>query len=1210
MKRTIAWSLALLTVLLLLAFTVSCGDSQNRQIPVYQGMTISSSKQSGTLFGSSTVSPVMDSVTDGNNGNHYGQLKGDHKDRNDTFDEENPFPENSKDENIVEEIKSSLEVVGSANSIYYTMPGQDIYIHIHINNPDSFEIMSFTLNGTKYSSYMFEEGSDMETIILKYNVGNAHGIVEYTIDAIKYVDGTEIKDVLIDGNKTVRAAVKTDDQVSVKLDGLTIGTNSIRFNAGIEDPDQLVAFSEGVLKAVLYDGETLIAEKDLVVGDNAISFEGLNDNTVYQYAIVGYYDNLAGDGFGMQILAIDALYTDAMVLFDNIILTQTSIEFGYLWHESATEGKITSLKLYHGETVTELSTDAKVVGELLSGNTYSLVAEYENGNSTESIAIEFTTGTKAKPEAILSEPTKTKASIGFALDFTDLDAVGRITKIELIRGEDVIIAESLDVRCFENLFSNTEYTVKVTYTYDLNDGVGEQEGSAELKITTDAKTVPAVVIDRINADASEIFGSYTATDDDNALTSFTVSLYKGDTLVKRSNEISFTNLEYYTDYTVRIDYTYDLNDGKEYDIVTLTKEIKTQPYLDITAVKNIGSYAVSEDETIRLEIELANPLRVEVISVIVNGKTYNLTDASTDKKLYLEINNQGQFGGGETTLTLEKFNIISDDGIRFAVTPERNSLGTVFINGKLKVTQIEFVNENFEPIQWAYPEDTVYLMYTIDNPTNYTITYSNATVIQRGDGTCYIAAGSGTGWVEGKIPTLTYSNAYIEKTVSLEDSALFFRLPTDEVHYIRTADDLLHMEDGYYYELANDIDLDGMKWKGGNFSGVFNGKGYAIKNISLLNTVKESVSYLGLFVKGSGVVENLHIQNVSVSKSAFFDTSSTIYCGGIIGSGDAVVLYHCTVDGDSDFDITAPNQTIYLSGMVGHANWVFAENCTNNATIQTSGVASGIVNSMSSPLGYPRKMISGCTNNGAISGMYAGGIMAYCINGRFVDCINNGDITTPYNGECAGVVYTASESYVIGCVNNGTVKGGAVSGVVDFVTVGDVERCTNNGNVIAYPESNSSDAAGIIRYASNGGKVSDCVNNGDISGDYMVAGVNLHVGFGVVVNCLNTGTVTGKYPAGLSFMSEGGSVSDCVNMGMVQGETSEMAGIVLPGHYTATNCFTLNQYNDKDVTCTIEQVNDKNFYTETLGWSEAVWDFSELDVENGKYPKLKYAFYN
>ena len=44
---------------------------------------------------------------------------------------------------------------------------------------------------------------------------------------------------------------------------------------------------------------------------------------------------------------------------------------------------------------------------------------------------------------------------------------------------------------------------------------------------------------------------------------------------------------------------------------------------------------------------------------------------------------------------------------------------------------------------------------------------------------------------------------------------------------------------------------------------------------------------------------------------------------------------------------------------------------------------------------------------------------------------------------------------------------------------------------------------------------------------------------------------------------------------------------------------------DESKPCTASQLNSKAFYTETLGWSEDVWDFSMLDVENGQYPVLK-----
>ncbi|MBE5738083.1 MAG: hypothetical protein E7348_06770 [Clostridiales bacterium] len=35
------------------------------------------------------------------------------------------------------------------------------------------------------------------------------------------------------------------------------------------------------------------------------------------------------------------------------------------------------------------------------------------------------------------------------------------------------------------------------------------------------------------------------------------------------------------------------------------------------------------------------------------------------------------------------------------------------------------------------------------------------------------------------------------------------------------------------------------------------------------------------------------------------------------------------------------------------------------------------------------------------------------------------------------------------------------------------------------------------------------------------------------------------------------------------------------------------------------QINTRDFYVDTLGWSEDVWDFSDLDYNNWKYPILK-----
>lgn len=97
--------------------------------------------------------------------------------------------------------------VPAEEEIFYAVVNQDAYVYINLNNPDNFEILSFTLNGYKYQSFEFEYGSTGQRLILKRNAGSVTGIMNYTLDEIKYIDGTEIKDAEIKGNKTVKVNV-------------------------------------------------------------------------------------------------------------------------------------------------------------------------------------------------------------------------------------------------------------------------------------------------------------------------------------------------------------------------------------------------------------------------------------------------------------------------------------------------------------------------------------------------------------------------------------------------------------------------------------------------------------------------------------------------------------------------------------------------------------------------------------------------------------------------------------------------------------------------------------------------------------------------------------------------------------------------------------------------------------------------------------------
>jgi hypothetical protein len=111
---------------------------------------------------------------------------------------------------------------------------------------------------------------------------------------------------------------------------------------------------------------------------------------------------------------------------------------------------------------------------------------------------------------------------------------------------------------------------------------------------------------------------------------------------------------------------------------------------------------------------------------------------------------------------------------------------------------------------------------------------------------------------------------------------------------------------------------------------------------------------------------------------------------------------------------------------------------------------------------------------------------------------------------------------------------------------------------------------------------------------------------------MNTGNihVNAYTPVVGGIVSLGGNgVYDCVNVGKITTEvgTTEYCGGISYNSQGITNCYS----TDSELSCqngeicTADQLNSKAFYTDTLGWNEAVWDFSDLDAANGKYPKLK-----
>ena len=543
-------------------------EKHTKQVPVYKGMTISDS------FAGTSATVASD-----DNGNHYGHFKGDHNDRDDEVDQNKPF-EDPNAPSIENKANSTLDVVGSAESIYYADKNQNVFITIKLSNPDSYEILSFTLNGKKYSNYMFEDGSDMENLVLKVNVGDVGGIVEYTIDAIKYVDGTEIKDVRMDGNRTVKAGVRASDQTYVNVTNEQKTMTSISFDAQVVDLYSLIEKSGGYAKAVLYDGVNMLT-KDIKVGEKTnIVFDNLTPNTVYQYGVVAFYDNLSGNGAKLNTLYKKAVYTDTIVLFKDVQVGKESIEWGFLWNESFANKQMSAISLWqNGAKVKDVETTATRLDGLKSNNEYTLKATYKNlQNQDETIAIEFVTYEKAVPTVEIANVQSTQTEVSFELNVTDTDNVGAISKIELLHGEDEPIVAGNTARSFENLLSNNDYTIQVTYVYDLNDGVGEQQIVNTADIKTKAKAVPTVEITNAQSTQTQVSFELNVTDTDNVGAITKIELLHGndEPIVAENTARSFENLFSNNDYTVKVTYVYDLNDGVGDQIITVTTNVRTQ----------------------------------------------------------------------------------------------------------------------------------------------------------------------------------------------------------------------------------------------------------------------------------------------------------------------------------------------------------------------------------------------------------------------------------------------------------------------------------------------------------------------------------------------------------------------------------------------------------------------------------------------------------
>lgn len=939
-----------------------------KQVPIYEGMTVLENYNGTSSVsyepekrgnGFEFLSDKKDNNgNNGNNGNHNGHNK------------------KPVDEIIEEDTSISLEI--PEQKMYYANPGQDIYINVHISNPDSFEILSFTLNGKKYSSYMFEDGSDMENLILKVNVGDAKGVVEYTIDAIKYVDGTDIKDVVMKGDKTIKVGVySVGIQPTTTIDNEIIGINDVNLNITLSDDYKLIERSGGMVFAGVYTEDGIVAYKELSVGENEITFEGLDTYTSYRYGVAAYYDALDGNGMDVKILFQKEFTTQSVVSPNNVQIDPTSIRFGLKFSEAFESKKVSSMVLYHGDdkakefdVSVDLEEQTFEATELLSNNVYKLIITYENEKDTE---------------------------------------------------------------------------------------------TAEFILTTLKKAEPTFTIKDVTSDTYTVNGSYDQTNVDNTLISYTVSIYKGEELVKENTDkkIAFDSLDCYTDYTVKITYTFDVNDGKGVQEKTVEYNTKTLPYIDISSFDIRNSSAINYGDVMYVQANMINPLNARITHVVINGIKCEVSTMSTPQTIFAEFKYGDELEAGEVSLAIQSITL-QLDGSSYDVSVSTNYSETVYVIGTLEILDVDMVNEQGDPQYWRFCNEKIYVKVTVDNPSQYEIDeiniyYSTSwqesnlftsykeEIVSISDNEYivefYDSSPNGNCTDGIRKVEINYHNQHASGIATIEQHEMLdicILVAPGEKHYISNASELMAMEAYGYYELTADIDLSGVKRIPKTFYGVLNGNGYAIKNLSFIGNA-EYLQPVGLFGALYGVVYDLRIENALIMATGpnREEYPDDCICGGIIATDNDGIIANCTIDESSVISITNNSR---VGGIVS-GNRGKIVGCVNGATVNGYD-AGGIAY-------WDWSTIEACTNNGTVTGTHVAGIVVDRDCGIVKSCTNNGKIT----GEHAAGISCWNKGDIIECVNEGSISGNIGDGNGAGICIWNytsLYKCINNGAITAY----------------------------------------------------------------------------------------------------------------------------------------------------------------
>ena len=529
-------------------------------------------------------------------------------------------------------IKDILDIITTEKVEYYANKNEKFNVCIHLYNPSLYEILSFTLNNYKYQSFEFKEGSTSTKLIVEVDAGQVSGLKEFTIDGIKYIDGTQIKDVQMDGNKTVKAGIRYEIVPTATTIQEQVSTTSYSTVVEVKDDTHLMNQNNGI-HFFVFDGQNIVVNQKMSLGINNINVDDLLMGTKYDYMVVGVYDDFSGAGKQAVPLVSGEFTTLSGFALDSFESTQDEISLSITSQDESATFKYVELYLGEEKLSVKEYVDEITFDNLLSNNEYTIKAIYtyqkDGVERTGEIVQNIKTKEKSMPSFTINNLETNKTSIIYNVEESDIDEVKTDFRVYLYKGVSKVAELDTLEGVFENLFSNNEYKVVIEYSYDLNDGAGVLKLTQEVNINTEAKKIPSIDVTYNKKSESLTYGT-TKTDEDSVISDITYKLYQGSALIEQTKEESyqFNNLSSNTEYRLEVTYQYDLNDGEGLQTKTNNYNVllsKQVPSIELT------TYFVTQNE-MEYNVLITDPNavgRVNMIALYVDNTFLKRLDETT-----------------------------------------------------------------------------------------------------------------------------------------------------------------------------------------------------------------------------------------------------------------------------------------------------------------------------------------------------------------------------------------------------------------------------------------------------------------------------------------------------------------------------------------------------------------------------------------------------